>query len=157
GPSNRIAHQPRLVGKKCDQENGLGQREAKITAQCPDVAPHRDPCTAWKNGAESWNQSGQHDRPKDKHSPDERNLERQRRSSQQRNDGRRSGQGPTQIVQHLPAADGWHSSSLLPPVGVWPTTEYPRQELPIPACPPVITQGGDVVAGGELLHNLDVG
>ena len=36
-------------------------------------------------------------------------------------------------------------------------TEYPGQELPVPTCPPVITQGSDVVAGREFLHNLDIG
>ena len=38
-----------------------------------------------------------------------------------------------------------------------PKTKHPGQELPVASCPAVLTQGGDIVAGGEFLDDLDIG
>ena len=109
------------------------------------------------DGSDDGDEGRQYDRREYEESPNRRCLERQGPSGQQGEDCSRSRQRTSQIVEHFPAADRRDGATLPILAGDGAATQDPGQQLPIAARPAVVAQGGDVVAGGELLDHLDVG
>ena len=158
GSRDRIAHQPRLMRQQGDDERRSGR------ARCADrrrarprwlrgVIPARRGTMALTTGM----RAGSRIVEQDEADPHRRGSERQRQSRQQRQHAGRCGQRSPQIVEHLPAADRRDGAARPIRAGDRSATEHPRQQLPVAARPTVVAPRGDVVAGGEVLDDLDVG
>ena len=117
----------------------------------------RDPGAARRDGGNDRNQGRQHDRREHEDGPDESCVKRHRPSGQQGEDRSRRRQRAPQIVEHLPAADRRDGAALPILAGDGAAAEDPGQQLPVAARPAVVAQRGDVVAGGKLLDDLDIG
>ena len=158
GPCDRVAHQPRLMREKADHERRLGESEAEIGAERPRwlriVIPARLGMMAPTTGI----RVGSTIVARTKTVQIAAASKRQGPSGQQGEDGRRRRQRPSQIVEHLPAADRRNCATL--PILArrrGPRPKIHGSKLPVAARPAMVAQGGDVVAGGKLLDDLDVG
>ena len=62
GSCDRVAHQPCLMRKEADHEHRLGESEAEISAERPEMAPNRDSGPPRDHGSDDGDQGRQYDR-----------------------------------------------------------------------------------------------
>jgi hypothetical protein len=152
----RIRRQHRLVEQEREQQSGSRQRVPRVGADRAQVVRQRGAGTAWHESGQHRRQHRRGQYRDEARDPERRDRRRQRRPEQQRQHGSWRHERPSQVVDHLPAAE-----QRDPPAGAvaghGTATEYVRQQLPVAARPAVRPRGGDVVARGVLLDDLDVG
>ncbi len=97
----------------------------------------------------------QRDGGEDERGPHEREAVREQPADDEGEHGGGRRQGPAEVVGDLPQADERDPGRPRPRAGVAP--DYPGEELPVAPRPAVLAPGRDLVVGGELLEELDVG
>ncbi len=142
-----VAHQPRLVREQRESERQVRSADDEIPADRAHVTALGDAEAARHQAGQERKERGNTDGCEDEARPCERGS-RDRPPDHQREKGRRSGQRPAQVVEHLPTTDEGNRGATL---------QDPRQQLPVTARPAVLAGGGDLVVRGELLEELDVG
>ena len=157
GPHDGVAHQPRLMCEKRDDERGLQQGEGEILSHRAQVAAFGEAEPSRQDPGEERQEGGQGDHGEQRQAPHRGGARWQGPPRQQGEKRGRRRQRSAQVVHHLPAADERDRLPCRVGVRVPPTAEDPGNQLPIAACPTVLARRGNVVTGGELLDDLDVG
>ena len=155
---DRVRHHERLVGKERDVQGRQNQRKLKVRTERAGVAGDRDAGAAREKSRDRGYQVGNQHRRQHQPCPGERGGERLGPAKHQGQHGGRGGQGSPEIVDHLPAAD--ERERIAPPCGVGAfarKAQNPRQQLPVPARPAVMSRRADVVTRRKFFDDLDVG
>ena len=91
------------------------------------------------------------DRTDDERDPSDGGILGQGGADDERNEGEGREQRAAEIVEHLPARHAVERAVSRR------TPENPRKQLPVAARPAMLAIGRDIVAGGKLLDELDIG
>ncbi len=141
-----------------------GYQECSQGRSKPDILPERtkvaacvDAGAARHDGSENREQRRQANRQYDKGGPDQCAVARQPPPGQQGRDPRGRRQRPPQIVQHFPQADQRQAAAAPHGARRIASSQDPRQQLPVAACPAVLPCGSDVISRRKFLDDLDIG
>ena len=157
GAHDGVAHQPRLMREKGDDEGDLQEREAEILPHGAQVAAFREPQASRHDPGEERQESGQREHGEHPQAPHHRGRGWQSPPHQQGEKRGRRRQRSAQVVHHLPAANERNRLARRIGVRAPPTAEDPGDQLPIAPRPTMLARRRDVVARWELLDDLDVG
>ncbi len=154
---HRVGHVAGLVRQRRDPQQHLQPRQPQVAGRRPQVAPLRDAHAPRNQPVEHRHERWDEKRAQHETGPEEGRHGGERPRGHREHEQRRRGEGPAQVVEHLPPAVRQEARPPPPALLVPCMTEDPRQELPIAPGPPVVAADRDLVVGRELLEQIDVG
>ena len=146
--SDGVDHHPGLRRQRCERYASVNPRRVQLFACAVQVMPPRHAARRRQESVQPGDPGGQRQRGNDCKQPRELGRVRDRPGRDQRCDPGGRQQGATQIVEQFPAADRVDAGACL--------AEYPRQQLPVAACPAMRACGGHLRMIGKVLEYLDI-
>ncbi len=147
---DRVDHRPGLVHEGNDEECRLEERATEVVAECAEALPPRHAGAPPVETDQVRDQCRERQRGEDEQRPYQRPPGRQQPAGEQRRNRRWGVKRAPEVVEHLPAPEGWRSARG------GAVVEDPGQQLPVASGPAVNAGKRDVVAAGKLLEKLDV-
>ena len=152
-PRRRLDEQPRLVGEERDRQARLHGRRRHVL-QRPQRRERPPPGRPDERPRHLLHQRQRRHRQRQER-PDPRRPGEHRPAEHQQQDDRRRHEAPPEVVEHLPPL-GQRQGILPTAVGRRHGPAEPGEQLPVAADPAVLAAGVGVVAGREVVEQLDV-
>jgi hypothetical protein len=145
------------VSKEREAEDDVGHGQGDVPTDGAQMAASGDARPLRPQSGQDGQRLGDDRHRKDEHRPDAGRDRGECPCGYERRQRERSRQGTAQVVDHLPAGEAGH--------GIWPSptgrvvipAEDPGQELPVAACPAMLTNRRDQIVRWEFVEEFDVG